>query len=50
MDSSLLDVSADIISETPKKKIMSLRSFAKDIVELLAIVTPPGRVNAAESL
>ena len=50
MDSSLLDVSADIIGETPKKKPMSLKSFAKDIVERLVIVTPSGRVDAAESL
>ena len=50
MDSSLLDVSADIIGETPNKKPMSPRSFAKDVVERLAIVTPSGRVDAAESL
>ena len=50
MDSSLLDVSADIVDETPKKKPMSPKSFAKDVVERLAIVTPSGRVDAAESL
>ena len=50
MDSSLLDVSADFISETPKKKPMSPKSFAKDVVERLAIVTPSGRVDAAEFL
>ena len=50
MDSSLLDVSADIIGETPKKKPMSPKSFAKDVVERLAIVTPSGRVDAAEFL
>ena len=50
MDSSLLDVSADIIGETPKKKAMSPKSFSKDVVERLAIVTPSGRVGAAESL
>ena len=50
MDSSLLDVSTDIIGETPKKKPMSPKSFAKDIVERLAIVTPSGRVDAAEFL
>ena len=50
MDSSLLDVSADIIGETPKKKPMSPESFAKDVVERLAIVTPSGRVDAAEFL
>ena len=48
MDSSLLDVSADMISETPKKKPTSPWSFAKDVVKCLAIVTP--RVDAAESL
>ena len=50
MDSSLLDVSADIIDQTPKKKPMSPKSFAKDVVERLAIVTPSGRVDAAEFL
>ena len=50
MDSSLLDVSADFIGETPKKKPMSPKSFAKDVVERLAIVTPSGRVDAAEFL
>ena len=51
MDSSLLDVSADIISETPKKKPTSPWSFAKDVVKCLAIVTPTsGRVDAAKSL
>ena len=50
MDSSLLDVSAEIISETPKKKPMSPKSFAKDVVERLAIVTPSGRVDTAEFL
>ena len=50
MDNSLLDVSADFISETPKKKPMSPKSFAKDVVERLAIVTPSGRVDAAEFL
>ena len=51
MGSSLLDVSVDIINETLKKKPMSPRSFAKDVVEHLAIVTPnSGRVDAAESL
>ena len=50
MDSSLLDVSADIIGETPKKKPMSPKSFAKDVVECLAIVTPSGRVDAAKFL
>ena len=50
MDSSLLDVSADIIGETPKKKPMSPKSFAKDVVECLAIVAPSGRVDAAEFL
>ena len=50
MDSSLLDVSAEIIGETPKKKPMSPKSFAKDVVERLAIVTPSGRVDAAEFL
>ena len=50
MDSSLLDVSAEIIGETPKKKPMSPKSFATDVVERLAIVTPSGRVDAAEFL
>ena len=50
MDGSLLDMSADIIGETPKKKPMSPKSFAKDVVERLAIVTPSGRVDAAEFL
>ena len=50
MDNSLLDVSVDIIGETPKKKPMPPKSFAKAVVERLAIVTPSGRVNAAESL
>ena len=51
MDSSLLDVSADMIGETPKKKPTSQWSFAKDVVKRLAIVTPTsGRVNATESL
>ena len=50
MDSSLLDVSANIIGETPKKKPMFPKSFAKDVVERLAIVTPSGRVDAAEFL
>ena len=51
MDGSLLDVSADIIGETPKKKPTSPRSFAKDVVERLAIVAPnSGRVDATESL
>ena len=50
MDSSLLDVSADIIGETPKKKPMSPKSFAKDVVERLAIVTPSGSVDAAKFL
>ena len=50
MDSSLLDVSAEIIGETPKKKPMSPQSFATDVVERLAIVTPSGRVDAAEFL
>ena len=45
-----MDVSADIISETTKKKPMSPKSFAKDVVERLAIVTPSGRVDAAEFL
>ena len=40
MDSSLLDVSVDMIGETPKKKPTSQRSFAKDVVKCLAIVTP----------
>ena len=48
MDSSLLDVSADIIGETPKKKPTSSRSFSKNVVKCPAIVTP--RVDAAESL
>ena len=43
-------MSADIISETPKKKPMSPKSFAKDVVECLAIVTPSGRVDAAKLL
>ena len=48
---SLLDVSADIIGETPKKKPTSPRSFAKDVVKCLGIVTPnSGRVDATESL
>ena len=50
MDSSLLYVSADIIGETTKKKPLSPKSFAKDVVEQLAIVTPSGRVDAAELL
>ena len=50
MDGSLLDMSADIIGETPRKKPMSPKSFAKDVVEHLAIVTPSGRVDAAEFL
>ncbi|XP_065894343.1 uncharacterized protein [Dysidea avara] len=51
MDSSLLDVSADMIGETPKKKPTSPRSFAKDVVKRFAIATPTsGRVNATESL
>ena len=51
MDSSLLDASADMIGETPKKKPTSPRSFAKDVVKCLAIVTPTsGRVDATESL
>ena len=51
MDSSLLDVFADMIGETSKKKPTSPRSFAKDVVKCLAIVTPTsGRVDAAKSL
>ena len=50
MDSSLLDMSAEIIGETPRKKPMSPKSFATDVVERLAIVTPSGRVDAAEFL
>ena len=50
MDSSLLDKSADIIGEIPKKKPIPPKSFAKDVVERLAIVTPSGRVNAAKFL
>ena len=47
MDGSLLDMS---IGETPKKKPMSSKSFAKDVVEHLAIVTPSDRVDSAEFL
>ena len=50
MDGSLLDMSADIIGETPKKKPMSPKSFAKDVVERLTIVTPSGSVDAAKFL
>ena len=39
-----------IIGETPKKKPMSPKSFAKDVVERLAIVTPSGRADATDFL
>ena len=51
MDSGLLNVSADVITETPKKKPTSPWSFAKDVVKRLAIVTPTSsRVTVAEPL
>jgi len=46
LDSSLLDVSTDIIDETPRRKPSSPKSFAEDVVKCLAIATP-GRVDAA---
>jgi len=45
---SLLDVSADLISETPKKKpTTSPQSFTEDVIKRLKIVTPSGWVDAA---
>jgi len=46
---SLLDVSADLISEAPKKKLTtSPQSFARDVIKRLEIVTPSGRADATD--
>jgi len=42
-----MDVSADIIDETHKKKTSSPRSFAEDVAIHLTVVTPSDRVDAA---
>ena len=46
---SLLDVLADLISETPKKKPTTPpQSSAEDVIKRLKVVTPSGRVDTAD--
>jgi len=47
---SILDVSTELIDETPQKKpTLSPKSTSQDIIKRLGIVTGEGRVNAATS-
>jgi len=50
IDVSILDVSTELIGETPvKKSTLSPRSTSQDVIKWLGIVTREGRVDAATS-
>jgi len=50
IDASILDVSMELISETPEKKpTLSSRSTSQAVIKRLGIVTGEGRVDAATS-
>jgi len=50
IDASILDVSTELISETPQKKpTLSPKSTSQDIIKRLGIVTGEGRVDATTS-
>jgi len=50
IDASILDVSTELIGETPEKKpTLSPRSTSQDVTKRLGIVTGEGKVDAATS-
>jgi len=50
IDASTLDVSKELIDETPQKKpTLSPKSTSQDVIKRLGIVTGEGRVDATTS-